>query len=60
MEDSFTILIPPEDWLTHELFTYCEDNGLIDWNDKFEDWMYEHTSLLIMVKEHMALDDLDN
>jgi len=45
--------IPLKDWFTYELYEYCIDNGLIDYEDKFENWMYNQKELLKLVDDHM-------
>jgi hypothetical protein len=42
-----------EDWLTVELFNYCQSLYIIDPEDIFENWMNARTDLLKICKESL-------
>ena len=48
-----TEIILPEEWLTHELFNFLVINSVISQDEEFEDWKYNRTDMLNMVKNEL-------
>lgn len=54
MDEQLEQVLDPENWLTTELFEYCQTLQIISEEDKFEDWMYNRTDLVQLVKDDIA------
>ena len=46
--------LDPENWTTSELFNYCQVLNIISIEDRFEDWIYNRSDLLQLVKDDIA------
>lgn len=55
MNEQLEQVLDPENWTTIELFEYCQTLHIISEEDKFEDWMYNRTDLLQLVR-----NDIEN